>query len=225
MARWLALLSIALLIFPIYTAARWGIADLYYQPEVIKFKKLRDGNRELSEKDWQKAQTRLNKALGLDPNNPYIHEYLASAIETPVNQAATERRAALQQAMEHYRRSIALRPAWPYAWLGLAAAKYKSGQLDSEYYAALARAARLGPWEQVVQYYVIDLGLRGWSNFPRENRLFTLRVIADAVAHTDSGHVKQILEMIHAHGLLEVVCVLHPDKDIVNRYCRTPPQT
>ena len=224
-ARLPALFSIALLVFPVYIAAKWGIADLYYQPEVIKFKKLRDGKTTLSEKDWRNARANLDKALGLDPNNPHIHEYLASAIETPVRQATTAHRALLQQAIAHYRHSIALRPAWPYAWLGLAAAKYKSGQLDGEYYAALERATQLGPWEQVVQYYAIDLGLRGWPDFPRENRLFTLNIIADAVQHTDNSHVKQILQMIHAHGLLKAVCVLHYDKDIVNQYCRAQPQT
>ena len=216
-ARLLALCAIPLLIWLIYTAARWGVADLYYQPAVITLKKPHAATPPATER--QSAEANLNKALKLDPHNPSIHEYLAAVMAMPAG-AAAESEAALQQAMRHYRRSIALRPAWPYAWLGLAAAKYSAGQLDGEYYAALRQAARLGPSEQVVQRYIIELGLGAWANVPEENRLFTLGVIARAVRHSDRGHVRQALQIIQARGLLEAVCLLHRDEDIVDRYCR-----
>lgn len=215
-ARCLALAAIPLLILAIWMAARWGVADLYYQPAVGKFKTLRDTKTALSGEDRQAAEANLKRALELDPNNPFIHEYLASAITL----GAAGNAAALQQATGHYRRSIALRPVWPYAWLGLAATKYNAGQIDAEYYMALRQAARLGPAEQLVQRYIIDLGLGRWPDFSGENRLFTLGMIARAVDHLDSGHVRQTLEIIRARGLLPIVCRLHRDKARVNRYCK-----
>ena len=203
-ARYLALAAIPLLICAGWIAARWGLADLYYQPAVGQFKTLRDTKTALSGAERQAAEASLRRALALDPNNPFIHEHLASA---------------LQQAMAHYRRAIALRPVWPYAWLGLATAKYEAGQTDAEYDAALRQAARLGPAEQVVQRYIIELGLGRWADASEENRLFTLRIIARAMAHLDNGHVRQTLQIIETHGLLPIICRLHHDKDKVSRYC------
>ena len=216
-ARYLALAAIPLLIGAGWTAARWGLADLYYQPAVGQFKTLRDTKTALSGAERQAAESQLRRALALDPNNPFIHEYLASALQM---QGGPARRAALQQAMAHYRRSIALRPVWPYAWLGLATAKYEAGQIDAEYDAALRQAARLGPAEQVVQRYIIELGLGRWADASEENRLFTLRIIVRAMAHLDSGHVRQTLRIIEIHGLLPIICRLHHDKDKVSRYCK-----
>ena len=123
--------------------------------------------------------------------------------------------------MAHYRRAIAERPVWPYAWLGLATAKYEAGQIDAEYDAALRQAARLGPAEQVVQRYIIELGLGRWADASEEDRLFTLSIIARAMAHLDNGHVRQTLQIIEPHGLLPIICRLHHDKDKVSRYCET----
>ena len=216
-ARYLALAAIPLLICAGWIAARWGLADLYYQPAVGQFKTLRDTKTALSGVERQAAETQLRRALALDPNNPFMHEYLASALQM---QGGTARRAALQQAMAHYRRAIALRPVWPYAWLGLATAKYEAGQIDAEYDAALRQAARLGPAEQVVQRYIIELGLDRWADASEEDRLFTLRIIARAMDHLDNGHVRQTLQITETHGLLPIICRLHHDKDKVNRYCK-----
>lgn len=215
-ARWFVLAAIPLLISAGWIAARWGLADLYYQPAVSQFKTLRDTKIALSGAERQAAETSLRRALALDPNNPFIHEYLASALQM---RAGAARRAALQQAIAHYRRAIAERPVWPYAWLGLATAKYEAGQIDAEYDAALRQAARLGPAEQVVQRYIIELGLDRWAEASEEDRLFTLSIIARAMAHLDSGHVRQTLQIIETHGLLPIICRLHHDKDNVNRYC------
>lgn len=217
-ARYLALAAIPLLICAGWTAARWGAADLYYQPAVGQFKTLRDTKTALSGAERQAAETSLRRALALDPNNPFIHEYLASALQM---QGGAARRTALQQAMAHYRRAIAERPVWPYAWLGLATAKYEAGQIDAEYDAALRQAARLGPAEQVVQRYIIELGLGRWADASEEDRLFTLSIIARAMAHLDNGHVRQTLQIIEPHGLLPIICRLHHDKDKVSRYCET----
>lgn len=216
-ALYLALAAIPLLICAGWTAARWGLADLYYQPVVSQFKTLRDTKTALSGVERQAAEAQLRRALALDPNNPFIHEYLASALQM---QGGTARRAALQQAMAHYRRAIRERPVWPYAWLGLATAKYEAGQIDAEYDAALRQAARLGPAEQVVQRYIIELGLGRWADAAEADRLFTLRIIARAMAHLDHGHVRQTLQIIETHGLLPIICRLHHDKDNINRYCK-----
>ena len=71
-----------------------------------------------------------------------------------------------------------------------------------------------------MQRYIIELGLGRWAEASEENRLFTLSIIARAMTHLDSGHVRQTLQIIEPHGLLPIICRLHHDKDKVNRYCK-----
>ena len=220
--RSISLLIIPIFVYSIFIAGKWGMADIYYQPEVIKFKKLRDKKIELTQEDWDISHSNLTKAMKLDPYNPYIHEYFAlvleglAAVSNPQDKKADLYR---QQALAHYKESIIFRPTWPHAWISLASSKYKLGQVDDEYYEALSKAEQFGSWELVVQKFIIDIGLHGWSDFSKENRAFTLEVISNAMQHSNIKHVINMLDVIRNRGYLNIVCLLHNDKDIVKNYC------
>ena len=218
--RLIALTSIPLLMCLIYVSANWGVADIYYRSAKSQVTKVRDGKIELAEVDWDKIQINLSDAIKLDPGNPELHEYLALAIESNLKSENNLSETSGLKALAHYKKSISLRPVWPHAWISLAVLKYRLGQIDDEYYDALKNAERLGPWEPVVQRFIVDIGLHGWPNFPKSNRLFTLKMISNAMEHIEKSHSVNVLNIATAHGYLNIVCLLNQNKPRVANYCK-----
>lgn len=210
---------IPLAIYIIYIAAHWGLADVYYRPAMNQLKSWSLGKVELESKDWDELRISLYKAHELDPNSPEIHERLALAIEgrfsnAPANDAEAEVYRKL--ALEHYRQSVKLRPVWPYAWNKLTVVKYRLGQIDDEFYEALHNAERLGRWEPIIQRMVIEVGLINWLVFSESERAFVLETLSRAL----EKQPLEALKLVNKHGLLDIICLLNKDKDIVINYCK-----
>jgi len=124
--------------------------------------KWRSGNTTLDDDEWDKLRINLSYTLEHDPDNPNIHKYLALAIEGCFADVAPKNKAAMpfgHEASVHYKKSISLRPTWPFVWVNLALVKYRPGETDDEFYHALHKADELGPWEPGVQRMIVDVGL------------------------------------------------------------------
>jgi len=205
-------------LYMIYTASIWGLADVKYRPVKIELKNWRSGKIELENKDWERIELKLSEALELDSGNPEIHEILASAIEGRfINLASKDISAesSRQLALEHYRKSVLLRPVWPYAWAGLISTKYRLGQFDDEFFKALHNVVRLGPWEPGLQRLVIEIGLNEWNIFPIEEKTFILKIIPHALEKQPN----KILSLIKDKGFLDLICLLNRNNLNVVEYC------
>jgi polysaccharide biosynthesis protein VpsP len=218
-SRTIALLVIPVLLSLIYVATNWGMADFHYRPAMNQLRNWSQGKVELENKDWNKLRVSLSKALELEPNNPEIHEVLALAIEGRFSNMApkdAEANVYRRLALEHYRKSVLLRPTWPYAWNKLTVVKYRLGQIDDEFYEALHNAERLGPWEPVIQRMVLEVGLINWLVFSKPERTFVLQTISHALEKDP----QRALEIVKKHNLLDIICLLHKDKPRVVDYCK-----
>ena len=88
------------------------------------------------------------------------------------------------------------------AWASIALLKLRLAEMDAEFYGALERAVRLGPWEPPVQVAIADAGLAAW-------RQLTPPAQTLVVGMLERGLLRQQAE-IHrlgaAHGTLPLVC-------------------
>ena len=220
--RTMSLMAIPCLLYLAYIAGSWSLADIYASSSIKTLERWRADKITLNDDDWDKLRADLSYALKHDSENPDIHEYLALAIEgrfayiAPKNsEAMTSRR----EAYAHYKKSISIRPSWPYAWVNLALVKYRLGETDNEFYHALHKADELGAWEPGVQRVIVDVGLHYWNSSSRDEREFVLHIIDKSLRHSIRGHSVDVLDLTKRYGKLELVCLIHEDIGFVNEYC------
>lgn len=221
-SRVLALIAIPCLLYLVYIAGNWSLADIYARPSIITLEKWRSDKIELNDDDWDELRANLSNALEHDPDNPKIHEYLALAIEGRYAYIAPEDEEAMpsrREAYTHYKKAISVRPTWPYAWVNLALVKYRLGETDDEFYYALHKADELGAWEPGVQRVIVDIGLHYWNSLSRDEREFVLQIIDKSLKHSIRQHSVDVLDLTKRYGKLELMCLIHEDIGFVNEYC------
>ena len=220
--RVMSLIAIPCLLYLAYIAGNWSLADVYARPSIQILEKWRSEKITLNDDDWDKLRADLSYALKHDSDNPDIHEYLALAIEGRYADIAPENNQAMpsrREAYAHYKKSISVRPSWPYAWVNLALVKYRLGETDDEFYHALHKADELGAWEPGVQRVIVDIGLHYWKSLSRNEKKFVLNIIEKSLSHTIRKHSISVLDLSKRYGKLELVCLIHEDIDYVNEYC------
>jgi len=220
--RVISLIAIPCLLYLAYIAGSWSLADVYARPSIKILEKWRSETITLNDDDWDKLRADLSYALKHDPDNPDIHEYLALAIEGRFANTAPENKEAMpsrRDAYSHYKKSILIRPSWPYVWVNLALVKYRLGETDDEFYHALHKADELGEWEPGVQRVIVDIGLHGWNSAPANEKKFVLDIIEKSLRHSARPHSFKVLKLTKRYDVLELVCVIHKDIDYVNQYC------
>lgn len=218
-SRMIALVVIPALLYMIYIAGSWGLADVYFRAAVKELSHWQSGKITLEDKDWDRLRVDLSKAVELDPNNPEFHEKLAFAIEGRfLNVESKEPKAQVYRelALQHYRKSVHLRPVWAYAWANVASIKYRLGQIDEEFFEALHNVVKLGPWEPGLQRLVIEIGINEIGAFPQEEVLFVLEVVSRAL----EKQPYKTLDLIKKKGFLDLICLLHKDNTLVVDYCK-----
>jgi hypothetical protein len=222
-SRVISLIAIPCLLYLTYIAGSWGLADVYARSSINILEKWRSEKITLNDDEWDKLRADLSYALKHDSDNPDIHEYLALAIEGRFAEIAPEDEKAMpsrREAYGHYKKSILLRPTWPYAWVNLALVKYRLGETDDEFYHALHKADELGPWEPGVQRIIVDIGLHYWNSLSRNEKKFVLNIIDKSLRHTEPKHPFDVLNLSKRYGALELVCLIHENIEYVNQYCK-----
>lgn len=162
------LLAVLLLVLSV-AAAALGIAEIYRSEAATL-----TGEWFWSEAEegppawaWEQVHRYLWLANRLAPFDPQILADLGELYERRVGDSlASESSADLDRALGYYRQSLALRPAWPYAWADVALLKITQKRLDAEFALAMQHALTLGPWQTVVQASIAGGGLSVWDKLP-----------------------------------------------------------
>ena len=196
------LIAAGLLAAGIYAAAVRGLADAHYTSARLL---LGRGDAKPPPGTAAAAQAALGEAMALEPSNPLfveqsarLHELQALALDR--GDAAARRM--LAQSLGEFRAAALMRPGSPYVWASIAMLKLRLGEMDTEFPAALERAARLGPWEPQVQIAIADVGLAAW-------RRLAPPVKASVIAVLERGLLRQEVEIRRiaaAHGTLPLAC-------------------
>ena len=199
------LVGAALLIAGIYAAAVRGLADAHYTNARILLAAATQAKRLPAQTELSEVRASLHAALLLEPSNPMFVEQLARTREMTalgLGRRDPAAHAALHESLDAYRAAALMRPGSPYAWASIALLKLRLGEMDVEFYGALERAARLGPWEQPVQIAIADAGLASWRRLaPPAQSL--------VIAALERGLLRQapeIRRIAAAHGTLPLVC-------------------
>lgn len=125
------------------------------------------------------------------------------------------RRQLLENAAGNYRRSIAVRPLWPYGWANLLSVKDKLGQVDLEFRSALRRAGETGPWEPRVQLQLLRSGLRHWDKLLNAERVLLRDSMADAL----KVQPREAFAIARYFNRPDLVCFRHAGQPQINRWC------
>ena len=114
----------------------------------------------------------------------------------------TDDAARMRASVRHFVRALHLRPVSPYAWAGLAEAKYQLGELDSVFEAAILNAAALGPAEPGVQRVVASYGLAAWGELSEPARAAVEKLLAAGVRREPG----EMLRLAMRRGRLQSAC-------------------
>lgn len=151
------------------------------------------------------ARAHLRSALALEPDNPHFVEQFARVEEMralALAPAEAGRRQALRQSAAAFRLAARMRPGSSYTWADLARVKFRMDDMDFEFFGALERAARLGPWEGPVQLALVDVGLASWRFLPSA----AMPLVAGALDRALLHQAHAVGKLAAAHGSLPQVC-------------------
>ena len=128
--------------------------------------------------DWQQADSNLQRAIALNPRQAEFYSLQAALLEwLPAltdNDNPDAELSTRNQAMAVYRQSIALRPAWPDAWMFLARQKAITGELDAELHNAMLQGLTLGKNEQRIPPLAIEVFGLSWPFFAGNEEITAL---------------------------------------------------
>jgi hypothetical protein len=201
---WL-LLAAALLIAGMYAAAMRGLADAHYTSARLTLEAGTPANRAPRAEALASAMASMRQALALEPSNPHFVEQGARLQELralALRPTDASRRQGLQRSLAQYRVAAAMRPGSPYVWASIAMLKVRLNDMDFEFYGALERAGKLGPWESQVQIAMIDVGLATWRWLARPGKDWVL----DALERGLLRQAPEVRRIAAVHGTLPQIC-------------------
>ena len=169
MSKSLSILLAYLLLALSVVAAAFGMADIYRGEAATLTGELdwSEGKERPPAWAWEQAHRYLWLASRLAPFDAQVLGDLGELYELRVGESpAPGTRADLDRALGYYRQALMLRPAWPRAWVDVAALKISQQHIDAEFAHALQRALILGPWQTSVQASIAGGGLTVWEQLP-----------------------------------------------------------
>jgi predicted Zn-dependent protease len=155
--------------------------------------------------DLNEAISALRAAVSLEPSNPLLVEQLGRALEMSalrLGRGDPAARPSLREALAHFRTAALMRPGSPYVWTAIAGVKLRLDEMDFEFYGALQRAARLGPWEPAIQVALADIGFAGWRFLAQPGK----QLVVEAVERGTRRQEKELRALAVSHGTFGLLC-------------------
>jgi hypothetical protein len=200
-----ALLGAVVLGLGIHAAALRGLADVHYTNARLTLAPSSAEKRAARPEELSYAIASVRQAREFEPSNPLFIEQSARleelrALALPVGDRGV--RDGLRRSLEHYRQAAKMRPGSPYVWASIAMLKARLNDMDFEFYGALERAGRLGPWEPRVQIAMIDVGLATWPFLARPGKEWVLGALERGLLREQA----EIVRIAAVHGTLKEAC-------------------
>ena len=157
---------------------------------------------------WGNAVNAISEAIALTPADPLLHENLAylyasraQTLAAALAPAATTQ-SYMQQALESYQHSVALRPMSGSTWAGVALAAHWLGRaqptqpVPSALWPAFDKALAYGQREPQVQATLADIGFARWADLTEPRRSAMQAMLALVQPHA----MAPVLAAAQAHG-------------------------
>jgi len=136
-------------------------------------------------------------ALALDGANPDLHNGLGRLFDyrsSEMTRSKQERLQLMQNAMQHYRQVILLRPAWPYGYLNLVSVKVRIKAFDAEFRQMLLQLVKRSPWEHNTLPALVRLAVISWPYLDNPTRE-SLKPYLLQASEKRTGEVKRVLQL------------------------------
>jgi len=188
-----------------YAAALRGLADAHYTNARLLLAYKDPAGRAPRPEAFSPALASLREARLFEPSNPQFIEQVARLQELQalrLDARDPAMREGLRQSLAQYRAAAALRPGSPYVWASIAMLKARLNDMDFEFYGALERAGRLGPWEPQVQIAMVDVGMATWAWLAKPAREWVLGALERGLLRETA----EITRIAAVHGSLPFIC-------------------
>mgnify|MGYP000385496623 CR=1 FL=1 len=162
---------------------------------------------------WQVAFKAANKSIALSPvANADYYDTLGQVWEWKQFEASQTDPAAIEtreQALNAYRRSIELKPQWPYTVIKLAYVKLRLNQIDTEFNQSLQNAFNRGPWRIDINKRIAEMSLMAWPQLTNDNKVMARTAIKRTVNYgpSDAKWLESRAKTNNRHALF---CLLLP---------------
>jgi len=116
----------------------------------------------LTREGWETAFAAMETALELDPRHPAYLQRMGRLHTIKISQRLVdndEYALVAERGKTLFKASIEVRPYWPLAWADYALLKHEIGEIDSDFFEAIRRAAEYGPWEPGVHQILANIGI------------------------------------------------------------------
>jgi hypothetical protein len=200
-----ALLAAGLLAAGMHAAALRGLADAHYTSARLTLAEGTPARGAPRPESLSLALVSVREALAFEPSNPHFVEQSARLQELRalgLRGGGPAMYDGLRQSLAQYREAAAMRPGSPYVWASIAMLKVRLNDMDFEFYGALERAGRLGPWEPQVQIAMIDIGLATWTWLARPGKDWVLGALERGLLR----QAPEVRRIAAVHGTLPQVC-------------------
>jgi len=194
-----------------------GLADLYYYP-VKKYLGVPGQRPEPVRLNLEQAEHLILQAGEWDSGNPDILRANARLLD----RKATDRYfwqsievGALRKSLSLFRKAAGSRPSSPWLWSDIALMKAKLGEYDNEMQQAIILAAKLGPWQPLVQFRLAETGLAVWPRLSLATRMVVMENIRRGLRRKS----RYLLAKADNHNKMALLCRYLGDEPQLQAKC------
>ena len=186
-------------------SVRQGIADVQFLNADLDVANWRASDSMPSLDQWLKTRDRLAAASRMSGGAPVMEEALGVWHAQRLMSGAGSQ-VFQDQALQHFKASLTVRPTSAYTWANIILSKYHLGQIDRELFLAMDQASALGKWEPWVQWVLVDIGLALWDESSEKTRSLT----TGALERGMKRQKEEMVKLIRKRGRLSEACAALP---------------
>lgn len=216
-SSYLLLIVLAVCSWGIYHAARMGIGDAVAHRAEYAVKLWYKEKRMPTSEELEKALVEARTALDWEPRNSDHHDLLAQLLiyKSLLHRADDSFYEITDEALLLYKRSLELRPRWPYAWARFALVKAYRGEYDAEFNNAVERAVQYGPWDPGIHVTLTEAGVYNW----RKLSIPTRKLIAANIHRGLTFEFPAVESIVVKYKAKLLVCGYLPLDEQTTRFC------
>lgn len=216
-SSYLLLLVLLVCLWGIYHAARMGIGDAVAHKAEFAVERWDEEKRMPTVEEVESALLDARSALSWEPHNPDYHDLVAQILiyKGLLHWADGSFNEITEESIALYKRSLELRPRWPYAWARFALVKAYRSEFDAEFENAVERAVQYGPWDPGIHVTLAEAGVYSWHKLSIPMR----KLIAANIHRGLKFEYSTMKSIVRRYNGQILVCGYLPRDKQTSRFC------
>lgn len=215
-AKSIVLSLMVALIYFIYLAGSWGLADFINRQ--AQFQMAQWKPKVVTLDDWTTTHKALLLADRLESNDPNILKNLGLlySLQARLNLNQAEKMAALKQSLDYFLKSAKQRPTDYYVWSYILDLKHRLRQYDAIFLHAFENLTIFASRRSFVQHTIINVGLANWYRLPKRVQNIVIFTLEQGMK---TQH-KLIFGLIKKYHRKWVICAVNTQQPKLLKFCR-----